>query len=71
MSSCARRFWGSGTPSTRPETSEQSKEMNTKLADLIAARNRQDERFGGGSIVQQTNVEKNIKPLINDRDRGM
>jgi hypothetical protein len=62
MSSCSRRFWGSGTPSTRPDTSEQSKEMNAKLADLIAARNKQDERFTGFPKEEPPTLEKNIKP---------
>jgi hypothetical protein len=36
--------------------------MNAKLADLIAARNRQDERFGGITKAEPPKVEKNIKP---------
>jgi hypothetical protein len=67
MSSCARRFWGTGIPCTRPDmTSERSKEMNMKLADLIAARNQQDQGFGGGVAARQqeqkTTLEIKFKP---------
>lgn len=46
MSACAKRFWGDGTPCTRPDNTEGSKEMKAKLAEMIAKREAQDERFG-------------------------
>jgi hypothetical protein len=48
MSACARRRWGEGTPCARPAAETPAKkEMDAKLAAMLAARERQDARLWG------------------------
>ena len=70
MSSCAKRFWGDGTPCTRPDNTEGSKEMKAKLAEMIAKREAQDERFGfQASQAECAALSKLSNPRVNGSQR--
>jgi len=71
MSSCAKRFWGSGTPCTRSENTEAAEKMNAKLAEMIALRNQQDEKFGPVIANPVATTRKISNAIINVRPGPM
>lgn len=58
MSSCALRRWGPGTVCDKPVNNANVREMEKKMADMIAERERQEGFWGPGTDAKPTKSDQ-------------
>lgn len=66
MSKCTRDRWGKGCTSDRPQTTEQTKEIEANFKKMLADRGGQDRTFYGGNL-SPTVVKDSLEQSVNTK----
>jgi hypothetical protein len=67
MSTCARNRWGPGTRCDKPTSTENAKELETRIAQMNETRAKQDQMWTNTTVETSSSLTTSLSPSKNER----